>query len=274
MDKTFLIDVEKCIGCRDCQLACKDEHVGNDWSPIARPQPDTGHFWMRVDERELGVQPRVKAIWMPVLCQHCEKAPCIPSCPETAIYRRQDGIVLIDAGRCTGCKDCMEACPYGVIYFNDELQIAQKCTLCAHLLDQGWKEPRCVTACPTGALVFGDAQGLQGELSMAEAWNPETGAEPAIRYIHLPKPTVVGEVYSPREDLCLEDVEIRLTSLVTGEVISTTSNNYGDFCLKAAKPGPYELTIEKTGYYPKQISPVDLQEWADLGSIRLYPRVP
>ncbi len=71
-----------------------------------------------------------------------------------AIYKREDGLVIIDPVKCTGCKSCVDACPYGVIYFNDDLNLAQKCTGCAHLLDSGWKEPRCVDACPTLALKF------------------------------------------------------------------------------------------------------------------------
>jgi len=71
-------------------------------------------------------------------------------------YERDDGIVLIDPAKASGKKSLVSRCPYRVIYWNEAEQVAQKCTLCAHLLDKGWKEPRCVEACPTGALVFGD----------------------------------------------------------------------------------------------------------------------
>ena len=82
--------------------------------------------------------PKVKMHYQPVLCMHCDNAPCMAACPvEGAIYRRKDGLVIIDPVKCTGCKNCVDACPYKTIYFNEDLNIAQKCTGCAHLLDSG-----------------------------------------------------------------------------------------------------------------------------------------
>ena len=96
--KVFVIDVELCVGCYACQFVCKDEHVGNDWSPIAKPQPDTGQFWVRLDEHIRGTVPKVEMHYIPNLCMHCDEAPCIPPCPvEGAIYQRDDGLVIIDA---------------------------------------------------------------------------------------------------------------------------------------------------------------------------------
>ena len=77
--------------------------------------------------------------------------PCAKKCPD-AIKKREDGIVLIDQVRASGNKNLVDACPYGHIHWNEELQTAQKCTMCAHLLDEGWEEPRCVQACPLRAL--------------------------------------------------------------------------------------------------------------------------
>ena len=131
--------------------------MANDWSPIARPQPDTGQFWNKVINMERGTVPKVQVTYHHSICQHCEEAPCIAACPAHAIYRRADGIVIIDPERCRGNQLCLEACPYeNVIYFNDDLNIAQKCTFCAHLLDRGWTETRCSDACPTGAFTFGE----------------------------------------------------------------------------------------------------------------------
>ena len=100
----------------------------------------------------------MKISYLPTPCMHCANAPCISNCKDEAIYRREDGLVIIDPQKCTGCGDCVDACPYGAIYFNEELSIAQKCTGCAHLIDQGWKEPRCADACPTGAIRFGEEE--------------------------------------------------------------------------------------------------------------------
>ena len=142
MSKVFLIDVAKCSGCYNCQLACKDEHCENDWTPYAAPQPLTGQFWCRVSEHVQGTIPKVKIHYIAKMCAHCADAACIKACPENAISRRDDGLVLIDPAKCSGCKKCMDACPYDVIYFNDKLKIAQKCTGCA----------LCAMMCPDSAI--------------------------------------------------------------------------------------------------------------------------
>ena len=113
MGKVFVIDVGICNGCYSCQIACKDEHVGNDWSPIAKPQPDTGHFWLNLEEHICGTVPKVKMHYIPRICQHCDNAPCMPACPVNAIYKREDGQSSMP--KSAGCKNCVDACPT-VIY--------------------------------------------------------------------------------------------------------------------------------------------------------------
>ena len=111
MGKVMIIDLSICNGCHNCQIACKDEHVGNDWTPIAKPQPDTGQFWNKVVNLERGTVPKVQVTYHHSICQHCEDAPCISACNVNAIYRREDGIVIIDPEKCRGNQLCMEACP-------------------------------------------------------------------------------------------------------------------------------------------------------------------
>jgi Fe-S-cluster-containing dehydrogenase component len=114
--KAFVIDVEKCSGCYCCQIACKDENCGNDWTPYSKPQPDVGQFWGKLNEYERGQTPQVKVSYIFIPCQHCVNAPCIDACSIGAIYTRDDGLVIINPTECTGCQNCMAACPYGAIY--------------------------------------------------------------------------------------------------------------------------------------------------------------
>ncbi len=186
----MIIDLAICNGCHNCQIACKDEHVANDWSPIARPQPDTGQFWNKVIGIERGSVPKVQVTYHHSICQHCEDAPCLKACNAGAIYRRPDGIVIIDPATCKGNQLCLEACPYeNVIYYNDDLNIAQKCTFCAHLLDSGWTETRCSDACPTGAFTFADDADPQvaERIAAAQLLKPELATRPRVYYLNLPK---------------------------------------------------------------------------------------
>jgi Fe-S-cluster-containing dehydrogenase component len=144
-------------------MACKDEHCGNDWAPYAKPQPDSGQFWGKLNCYERGTVPKVQVTYIFVPCQHCEEAPCIESCPvEGALYERADGLIIIDPKKCSGCQNCIDACPYEKIFFNKDLQIAQKCTGCAHLIDKQKpiSEPRCVDCCAHAAIKFGEESDL------------------------------------------------------------------------------------------------------------------
>ena len=199
MGKVFVIDVSKCNGCHNCQVACKDEHCGNDWSPIAAPQPETGHFWCRVDERVRGSVPKVRVAYRAEHCNHCVDAPCMEAAPG-AVYRRDDGLVIIDPDAAKGNRALVDACPFGAIYWNDELGLPQKCTGCAHLLDDGWEAPRCVDACATGAMRFGDEADFAGEIASAEVLRPDLALGQRVYYLNLPKRFVAGMAYDPEAD--------------------------------------------------------------------------
>ena len=84
--KVFSFDLSICNGCYCCQVACKDEHVANDWMPYAKPQPDTGQFWVKVQENVRGTVPKVRVSYIPKMCMHCDDAPCLPVCKADAIY--------------------------------------------------------------------------------------------------------------------------------------------------------------------------------------------
>jgi Fe-S-cluster-containing dehydrogenase component len=265
--KAFYMDVAKCRGCRSCQFACKDEHCGNDWMPYARPQPEIGQFWCRNIEYIRGTVPKVKTAFVTDICQHCDAAPCIRVCSAKAIYKRDDGLVIIDPQKCTGCRLCMsyDGCPYGAVYFNDNLKIAQKCTGCAHLIDRGWKEPRCTDACFASAINFGEEDELKELISRAETRLSELGTKPRVYYLNLPKRFIAGTVYDPVQKEIIEGA----TCTLSGDGTETlTTNDFGDFWFEGLKVGIYSVKIEAGGK-SKTIDNISTEMDVNLGDIAL-----
>ena len=258
----MVIDINKCTGCYNCFLACRDEFFGNDYPPYSLSQPMTGHFWMRIIEKERGKFPHVKVAYTPLLCMQCENAPCIEASLNGAVYRRADGIVIIDPEKAKGQKQIVDACPYRVIYWNEEKNLPQKCTFCAHLLDKGWKEPRCVEACPTKALVFGDVNDPNSEISKIiaaakgklEVLHPEYGLMPNVKYIGIPKRFVAGEVvFRDKKDECAVGVKVTLSSKGNADKVTKT-DNYGDFEFEGLDADKdYTVSIEHSGYSAKKV---------------------
>jgi Fe-S-cluster-containing dehydrogenase component len=208
---------------------------------------------MKITEKERGKYPKVKVAYTPVPCMHCDDASCVRAAVDGAIYRRPDGIVIIDPEKSKGQKRLLATCPYRVIYWNEEKQIPQKCTFCAHLLDKGWKEPRCVEACPTGALVFGDLDHVNSAIakSMAsektEALHPEYGMKEKVSYIGLPKRFVAGAVVFGDSDECGEGAKVTLEG--EGEKKERKADNYGDFEFEGlGADKAYVVKVEQAGY--------------------------
>lgn len=275
----IVVDIDRCIGCYNCFLACRDEHAGNDYPSIAAAQPDIGHKWIDVQEYERGTFPKVKVSYVPMLCQHCIEAPCIGASKNGAVYRRADGIVLIDPDKAIGQGDIVGSCPYGAIFWNEAKNLPQKCTMCAHLLDAGWRQPRCTEACPTNALVFGDKDDPESEISRlyapgsVEQLYPEYGTKPLVGYRGLPKRFIAGEiVFADKAQLPAHGVAI---SLRYGSEVSTlATDNYGDFEFDGLKPNTeYSLSVSHPGYQHRELT---LLTRADLnvGAIVLDPLVP
>ena len=268
------IDIEKCTGCHSCFLACKDEFAGNAYLPHSAAQPATGQQWLTIKEVEQGSGTRVKVDYVPVMCQHCTKAPCLDA--SGAVYRRPDGIVIVDPVKAKGRKEIAASCPYGVISWNEEAALPQKCTLCAHMLDAGEKTTRCSECCPTGAMVFGDLDDPSSKISVllaakkSESYRPELGTEPAVRYFSLPKPFVAGEVVlANRPGECATGLALTLTAKATGAVANATTDFLGEFQFTGLAQGAeYVLRVSSPGYASREI-PVRADAGTNLGEVVL-----
>ena len=186
-----VIDVAKCHDCNNCFMADKDEFVGNDWPGYTAAQPRHGHRWVDILRRERGQYARNDVAYLPVPCQHCENAPCVEA-SDGAIYKRDDGIVMIDLEKAKGNKDLVDSCPYGAIWWNEEADIAQKCIFCAHLIDDPTWKPhttRCTHSCPTEAMktYFVEPEEMEKMIAAEdlEAYLPELGTKPHTLYKNL-----------------------------------------------------------------------------------------
>ncbi|MEW6562664.1 MAG: sulfate reduction electron transfer complex DsrMKJOP subunit DsrO [Pseudomonadota bacterium] len=168
----ILIDTNQCKpGCNDCVTACNQENG------LSGGTQSTDSQWIR--KVELKDMRSGRTASLPMMCQHCEKPPCVDVCPTTASFKRADGIVLVDKHRCIGCRYCMMACPYKARSFVHEALTDQRtevprgkgtvesCTLCVHRIDQGLG-PACAAACDKAghhAIVFGDLNDPDSEIS-------------------------------------------------------------------------------------------------------------
>jgi len=272
----MVINIDKCNGCYSCLLACKDEFVANDYLPFSASQPSDGKSWMKISERERGTCPKVKVDYIPLPCLHCDEASCVEASSNGAVYRRPDGIVLIDPEKSKGRKEIVSTCPHRVIQWNEEKGIPQKCTFCAHLLDQGWKEPRCVEACPSGALLFGDLDDPDSAISglvnnsPVEEYHPEFGLKPNVLYLNLPKRFIAGEVLlKDRQDECAHGVKVTLSNGALEQICET--DFLGDFEFRGLESNrSYTIYIAHEGYQKWELS-VKPGKDLNLGEIILEP---
>ena len=249
----MVIDVTKCTGCYNCFLTCRDEFAGNDNPEYSAPQPMSGGNWARVIEIERGQYPTVKVDHVSMNCMQCDKPGCMTAVSDGAVYKRADGIVIIDPEKARGQKQIVNACPYRMIEWNEELGLPQKCTFCAHLLDAGDPEPRCVESCPTGARMFGDLDDPNSKVAKlvasgaTEVIHPEYGLKEKVAYMSLPKKFVAGTVIYGDIDEVAKDVTVTLEG--EGTALTTKTNDFGDFEFdRLAENAVYFVRVAAPGY--------------------------
>ena len=280
MEKWYLIiDVEKCENCNNCFLSCKDEYVDNDWPKYSAPQPNHGQNWIKIQGKERGQYPFIDVAYLPVPCMHCDNSPCIKAAKGGAIYKRPDGIVMIDPVKAKGQKDVINACPYHTISWNETRDIPQKCTLCAHLLDDGWGKTRCVQSCPTGALSMRHVEDAEMQeiikAEKLEVYQPERKTSPRVYYRNLHRfiRWFIGGSVAVRlngQEECAEGAKVTLFNAVNEKIGECMTDNYGDFKFNNLEEnsGKYTLRIAYTGYDTKTIG-VDLKKSLNTGTIFL-----
>lgn len=201
MQYGMVINLNRCIGCDSCAMACK-QHTSTP----------KGVFWSKVLRREKGKYPHSWIHFQPMLCMHCRNPECVRVCPTGASHHREDGIVAIDQDKCIGCQYCILACPYGArtklvqiepyysekgfspvektVFSGHQIGVVGKCDFCADRLEEGL-EPACVQACPAVARIFGNIGDPNSEVGKmisrrnAKPLRPEAGTDPSVYYIEV-----------------------------------------------------------------------------------------
>ncbi|HMN78317.1 MAG TPA: 4Fe-4S dicluster domain-containing protein [Burkholderiaceae bacterium] len=233
----LLIDMDTCVGCHACAVACKE---WNGQSLMAGGAPDydpqgaqpAGVWFNRIRHFEIadfgnGPGQCTRTVNLPMSCMHCEDADCVTVCPTGASYKRaEDGIVMVDPDKCMGCNYCAWACPYGARELDQNEGVMRKCTLCVDriydtALPERERQPACVLACPTHARHFGDYDDPQSKVSVlarergAVPLMEQLGYKPVNRYLPPRAPVQVDVAPADRPGLKkrLADMVNRLVSL-------------------------------------------------------------
>ena len=234
----FAIDLRKCIGCHACTIACKSEHD----IPVG-----ANRCWVKTVEK--GTFPLTQRLFLPVLCNQCEDAPCMNICPTSALFRRRDGIVDLHGDVCIGCRACMAACPYDQLFIDPNTRTAEKCNFCANRIENRL-EPACVSVCPTECRIFGDlddptsevAQIVQRESFMVR--KPEKGTGPKIFYLGADEATLRPELAARPFMFREGQVHLRpLGSVDPGHSLSSAGDPRVDYDVPHKKAWGFDLVL-------------------------------
>ena len=260
----MIIDVEKCHNSNNCFLSVADEYMGNEHPGYSTAMPKHGHHWINILRNERGQAPMVDVSYLPTMCNHCDDAPCMKVAKNDAITKRSDGIMIIDPEKAKGQKQIVDACPYNAVWWNDEKEVPQAWIFDAHLIDQGWKEPRPVQACPTGALksllIEDDEMVKKADEEGLEVLKPELGTKPRVYYKNLSlynKCFLGGTVISKIKDVeeCIENAFIVITK-EGNKITETWSDAFGDFKIDGLEPesGNYDIEVSHPDFASKAVT--------------------
>lgn len=273
----LIIDVAECTNCHLCTLATMDEYVGNEWPGVAAPMPRHGHHWINILQKERGQATMIDIAYVPTMCNHCDDAPCMKADKGGAVKKRDDGIVIIDPVKAKGRKDLVDSCPYGHIWWNEELQLPQAWPFDAHLLDQGWDKTRGQQSCPTGAMraikVEDEEMARLVREQELEVMRPELGTKPRVYYRNLWRYTkcfIGGSVSAEANGVvdCVEGAHVRL--LKDGRVIAECrTDNYGDFKFDRLDENSGRYSVEVTAAGRTKTVEAVLGVSINLGEIRV-----
>lgn len=272
----LIIDVAECTNCNLCTLAAMDEYVDNDFPGYSAPMPKHGHKWIDILQKERGQIPTIDIAYVPTLCNHCDNAPCVAK-GGGAVTKRADGIVLIDPVKAKGRKDLVESCPYGHIWWNEELKLPQAWTFDAHLIDQGWKQTRGQQSCPTGAMravcVEDEEMAQLARQQNLEVIKPELGTKPRVYYKNLWRYAscfIAGSVSAKAKGVvdCVEGAIVRLVK-DGAPVAEAVTDNYGDFKFDKLTEESGDYVVEIVSGKTKKRVDARLGASVSLGEIRL-----
>lgn len=276
--RNLIVHVGRCLDCRNCVIADLDERIGNDFPGYAAPAAPSSESTIRILRRDRGSAPLVDTTYLPVMCNHCDDAPCRRVGGE-AVRKRDDGIVVIDPVAARGRRDIAEACPYGAIVWNEELGLPQTWIFDAHLLDQGWTAPRCVQACPTDVfetVTLDDAaMAARARRDGLRVLRPELGTRPRVWYRGLDRweADFVGGSVSVETAAgidCVADARVTLRT-ADREIAELRTDVFGDFRFDGLRLGGDEIEISVDHALGTALLGLRPTESVNLGEIRLLP---
>jgi Fe-S-cluster-containing dehydrogenase component len=272
----LVVKVGQCENCQNCVIAARDEHVGNDFPGYAAPASTNAESVVRILRRIQGDAHMVETTYLPVMCNHCDDAPCMRVGGD-AIRKRADGIVIIDPEKARGRKDIVKSCPYNAIVWNEELQLPQTWIFDAHLLDQGWPRPRCQQSCPTDVFetvkLDDAAMAEKARREGLKVLRPNLGTKPRVWYSDMERweTCFIGGSVSAQMGEVVECLTDAVVALYVGnqKIGETVSDGFGDFRFGGLAKGSGLYRIEIRHDLGNASRNCELDESAYLGEIRL-----